>query len=197
MIRTICAVLLLAVPLPVLAQSASVPAQAPAPLARPDAARLAAARMLIDELMPPATREQMIDGMIRPMLANIQRGMAEQPAFAAAMSADPRAKAIFDRFMARQFDRTTERMRAGLPGMVDAMTAAYARRFDPAQLAEILAFFRTPTGRTYMRESMTIMADPDVAAWQRTTMADSMGHIQDDIAQVAREIAALPQEATP
>ena len=160
-----------------------------------DPARLAAATELLDVLMPPATREQMMTGMMAPMLANVRRGVSENPSFAAAMNGDPKLKAMFDRFMAQQQARTTDMMRRSLPGMIPAMVRAYARRFDVQQLREIRAFFETPTGRAYMQTSFTIMSDPDIAAWQRQMMQEAMSHVLEDVASFAREAAAL--EKTP
>jgi hypothetical protein len=172
-------------------RAALVPAQAV------DPARLTAARALLDRLMPPATREQMIEGMMTPMLANIQQGMTENPQFAAAVGSDPRVKALFDEFMRKQTARTTATLRTSLPGMADAMTNAYARRFDVAQLGELRRFFETPTGGAYIRESMTIMADPDIGRWQRDMMSRSMSDIQGDAAEFARQVAALQGGKTP
>ena len=176
--------------------SAGIPAMARAQTARVattavDPARLSAAHELIDILMPPATRAQMVEGMMTPMLANLRQGMTQNPDFAKAMNADPRVKALFDTFMARQQARTMTMMRDALPGMSDAMARAYARRFDVAQMRDIKAFFGTPTGRLYMQQSYTIMADPDVGAWQRTMMANSMTGVQADVADFAKQIAAL------
>lgn len=156
-----------------------------------DPARLAAARALIDVLMPPATRDQMIVGMMTPMLANMRQAFTNSPEFAAALGADPRVKALFDQFMARQEARTTELIRQALPGMFPAMANAYARRFDLQQLRDIRAFFETPSGRSYMQASFTIMSDPDVAAWQRQMMTQSMSHVQDDVTAFVQQITAL------
>jgi hypothetical protein len=78
--------------------------------------------------------------------------------------------------------------------MVPAMAAAYARRFDVAQLREIRRFFETPVGRAYVRGSATIMSDPDVAAWQRGLMASSMSGVQEDVAAFAKQVAALEKK---
>lgn len=190
MMKVMAAGLALLASVPAAAQLAPAPQAAPAP----DPARLKAARALLDLLMPPATREQMIGGMMTPMLANIQRGFSDNPAFARAIGADPQMKAMFDSFMQRQLARTTETIRAGLPGMIEAMTRAYARRFDVAQLDELRRFFGTPTGQAYMREGLTIMADPDVAAWQREMMSRSMSQVQADVADFARQVAASEQK---
>ena len=185
----VAAALALAVPSVTFAQAA--------PSAAVDPARLAVARDLIDVLMPPATREQMVQGMIAPMLANLQKGMTQNPDFARAMQADPRIKGMFDTFVGQQLERTTTSMRAALPGMTDAMGRAYARRFDIAQMRDIKAFFVTPTGRLYMQQSYTIMSDPDVAAWQQTMMRNSMGRVQSDVAEFAKQIAALEPKKKP
>ncbi|WP_176473050.1 DUF2059 domain-containing protein [Sphingomonas lenta] len=177
---------------PVSAQTAAA-----APAQAVDAARLEAARALMDVLMPPATREQMMQGMMAPLMANIERGMAADPQFAAAIGSDPRVKALFDEFTRKQMARTTELIRTSLPGMIDAIAKAYARRFDVAQLGELRRFFETPTGRAYVRDSMTIMADPDVAQWQQDLMTRSMTDARVDVEEIARRVAALEPGRTP
>jgi hypothetical protein len=156
-----------------------------------DPARVAAAGELIELLFPAATREKMIDGMMQPMLANIRQSMTQNPQFETLLNNDARAREIFERFLDRQLSRSTETMHAGLPGMATAMTNAYARRFDVGQLRELKAFFSTPTGRVYVQQSMTIMSDPDVAAWQRDLMKQSMSHMQADVAELTKDIMAL------
>ena len=165
-----------------------------AAVAAPDPARLAAARELIDVLMPPESRARMIEGMIAPMLGNLQQGIAQSPMFSSAMAQDPQMQTQFAAFMDRQQTRTMTLMRDGLPSMVDAMARAYARRFDVAQCRDIKAFFATPSGRAYMQQSLTIMADPDVAAWQRSMMESSMAHMQADVAEFAKHVATPEQK---
>ena len=173
-------------------------AQAPvAPAAALDPARLTAATELLDMLMPAATREQMIQGMMTPLLANIRRGFSGNPGFATAMNGNPQLKALFDDFMSKQEARTTEMMRQALPGMVASMARAYARRFDVGQLHELRAFFRTSTGRVYVQASYTIMADPDVAAWQTQLMRQAMSRTQEDVASFAQKAAALEKNKKP
>ena len=158
-----------------------------------DPARLIVARRVIDTIMPPTTRERMMSAMLTPMMANIRQGMSQNPDFAKMMGDDPKVAAAFERYMQRQQARSIEMIGASLPQMATAMSRAYARRFDVAQLEEIERFFKTPTGRAYMQASMTIMADPDVAAWQRTMMNDAISHVQQDTAQFVKEITAIKQ----
>lgn len=177
---------------PATAQRVVAPAPASTATAALDPARLAAARALVDVLMPPDTREAMVRGMLTPMLANLQQGITQNAAFTATMDRDPRVRSLFDAFMATQTATTLDEMRAGLPGMAAAMGNAYARRFDVAQLRTIQAFFVTPTGVAYRQESMSIMSDPDVAAWQRTMMTKAMTRVQADVGNFAKQVAALP-----
>ncbi|MFS0772374.1 DUF2059 domain-containing protein [Sphingomonas sp. 1P08PE] len=187
MIRLLLPAALTCMPAPAMAQVAAVAVSAP------DPARLAAARRVLDTLMPPATRDQMIRGMMEPLLANIRQGMTQDASFTRAMGDNPAVAAAFERFMAQQHARTVALMQTSLPGMIEAMSRAYARRFDVVQLGDIERFFRTPTGSAYMQASMTIMADPDVAGWQRTMMANAMSHVQEDAASFGKEIAAIQQ----
>lgn len=183
---------LAAVPAPAQRVAAPAPAPAATVTAALDPARLAAARELVDVLMPPDTREAMVRGMLTPMLANLQQGMTQNAAFTATMDRDPRVRSLFDAFMAKQTATTLDEMRDGLPGMAAAMGNAYARRFDVAQLRTIQAFFVTPTGIAYRQESMSIMSDPDVAAWQRTMMTKAMTRVQADVGDFVKQVAALP-----
>ena len=171
-------------------------AQTPAPSATDaavDPVRLAAATRLLNALFPPASRAQMMDGMLTPMMANLRQGMTQNPQFAAEMAKDPKVKAAFDRFMEAQLRRNLDMVRASLPGMFDAIARAYARRFDVAQMGELERFFRTPTGQAYMQASMTVMADPDVAAFQRKMMVDAMSRVQADTADFVKDVAAIKQ----
>ncbi len=67
-------------------------------VAEPDAARLALARQVIDQIMPPATREAMIQSMLTPLQANIRQGLEQSPSFQRTIQQNPKAKAIFDQF---------------------------------------------------------------------------------------------------
>lgn len=174
-------------PAPAMSQTPPVETAAPAV----DPARLAAARTVIEQIFPAATRQQTMQGMMSAMMANIRQPLMTNPDFAAAVQKDPRVKKIFDDFVDRQLARSTELLNANLPGMVDAMAHAYARRFDISQLHDLSVFFSTPTGKIYLANSMTIMSDPDVAAWQRDLTTRSMKTVQSDIADLVKQITAL------
>lgn len=162
-------------------------------IAAPDPARLAAAERLLDTLMPPALREEMVQGMVAPMLTNVQQGVMQNAKFSRLIGNNAKVRAAFETFMQAQNARTLDLLRRSMPGMMTAMARAYARRFDVAQLQEVERFFRTPTGMAYMRASATIMSDPDIAAFQRDMMGEAMQHVQVDAVALAKEVAALQQ----
>jgi len=159
-----------------------------APVAAPEPSRLAAARSLLDQLVPPDKREAMIEAIITPMMANIRQAVAQSPSLAGLMRDNPRAAAAIDRFMTREHERSMTLLRRELPAMFDAMVQAYARRFTVAQMAEIERFFATPTGSLYMTEAATIMSDPAVAAWQRNLMEASLASIPREMEALANEL---------
>lgn len=175
-------------------------AQAPAPTATTapvgglDPARLAASRMLIDQIMPPASREKMIEQLVGPMMENINRVVARDQNIARLTGKNPRVQAAVSQFMQRQASRTRATLRAGLPAMSEAIDRAYARRFDLQQLRELSAFFATPTGRAYLEAAPALMSDPDLLAWQSGLMTKSMATIQDDVAGLTNEVLAASED---
>lgn len=180
---------------PAAAQTGAPGAPGPGAIAAPEPARLAAARRVLDRLMPPATRAATVSAMVAPMMANMREGMAQSPQLGAMLRENAKMKAVFDRFMDAQEQRSLTLIRDSMPGMVEAMARAYARRFDVTQLGEIERFFATPTGAAYAQASMSVMSDPDVAAFQRQMMADAMRQAQASTGDLAKEIAAVQAEA--
>lgn len=157
----------------------------------PDPERVEAARELLDILMPQDQREAMMVAMIEPMIANLEAGMMQTPDLEAALADNPDVRALFMEFMAAQRARALESAAANLPSMVEAMSRAYARRFTRREMREIGEFFETEAGRAYLQQSNSIMADPDIAAWQRGTMAQSMQNLQTDLQGFMTRLAAL------
>ena len=176
--------------------SAPTAANAVTALPAPDPDRIEAARELLDILMPSAQREAMMIAMIEPMVANLEAGMMQSPELDAALTDNADIRALFMEFMATQRVRALESATANLPSMMEAMSRAYARRFTRREMREIGSFFETEAGQSYLEQSNSIMSDPDVAAWQRQTMAQSMQHFQTDIQEFATRLAALQGSET-
>lgn len=102
--------------------------------AAPDAARLRAARAVVE-----AT------GADSLMLQTMERTLPIQRA------QNPRVPAEFwDRFIARA--------RADIPALVDSLVPIYADRFSQAELEQLLVFYRSPLGRRVVAEQGEIAA---------------------------------------
>jgi hypothetical protein len=173
------------------AQTMAFAQPAPQPVAAVDPARLAAANALMDQIMPPATRNQMISSMMASMNQMMLQAFRQNPELSAAIEKEPDAGAVFERFMQRQQAFQTEQLTMNLPGMLDAMAHAYARRFSLSELHDIATFFATPSGQAYLVQAPTIMSDPDVTAWMGTLMKSSMQKMPNQIAELLADLKAM------
>jgi hypothetical protein len=171
-------------------------AQVPPPVSIPEPARLAEARKLIALVMPADERDAMIATMMNAMMANFMKGVTENPDFEAAVEKAPGAREVFGRFMEREQQQGIAVLRERMPGLVEAMARAYARRFTVAQMIEIETFVSSPTGRLYVSQSAEIMADPDVAAWQTDLARQEMARMPEEIERLKSEIDALQTQGS-
>ncbi|WP_156493921.1 DUF2059 domain-containing protein, partial [Erythrobacter sp. HI0028] len=78
--------------------------------------------------------------------------------------------------------------------MREGLSKAYAVRFDEGQLADIAAFFATPTGSEYARESMALFADPQVMQASMQALPAMMNGFGDIESAMREAMAALPAE---
>lgn len=155
-------------------------------------ARVEAAKSLLETMMPPARRGAMIDQLVAVSNANMTRGLSANAAFTKALSDDPRAAPIFQRFLANQQAELRTLLYANMPEMMTAMQRAYARRFSVSEMTEIRTFFASPTGQAYMDRGAKIMTDPDVSAWQQKMISQQMSKMPEATRALAAEIMALP-----
>jgi hypothetical protein len=148
-------------------------AQTSAPAAAPDPARVAAGARVAAQLVPEGAYlrimrdqfPQMMDAMMTQMgslKASDVGGKGTGSAIDAARSADPHFEErmrIMTRVMGEEMGplmgRLEPQVRAGLSG-------ALARRFTAAQLADMAAFFATPSGSALAGSYLSLMADPEM-----------------------------------
>jgi hypothetical protein len=183
----------LLLPMPVAAQ---VAAPAPVPVSAPDPSRVVVARRLMDQIMPPATRDQMMRSMMGAMSQNMVGALRQNAQLTTSLEKLPGAQAVFDRFLQRQMEIGTQDLVANLPTMLDAMAKAYARRFTLVQLKEMGVFFATPTGQAYLMQAPTIMSDPDVGVWMNQLLTRSMQRLPEQMAKLKADIEALDKKKT-
>ncbi len=122
---------------------------APAQLAAPDPARLAAARELMETMRIRDILRQMTGPMMDRMMQGMIAGMASSsPQFAADRAKDP----YFDERMRRvtkivsaELGNTFAQM---MPDLIETYSNAYARVFTLAELKGQTAFYRSPVGQS-------------------------------------------------
>ncbi|MEC7741884.1 MAG: DUF2059 domain-containing protein [Pseudomonadota bacterium] len=185
------------------------------PLTEEQNARLPAAQAVVGEMMPDGFYGEMMAGMmdkmLRPMLT-----MFSQPEFVlgARLTVDAEAiealeeaeqaelTAMLDPAYEARGDAMVAVLTSRMGGMFTAMegpmreglSKAYAVRFDDAQLADIAAFFATPTGGEYARESMALFADPQVMQASMQALPAMMSGFGDIESAMREGMAALPAE---
>ena len=185
------------------------------PLTEEQSARLPAAQAVVGEMMPDGFYGEMMAGMmdkmLRPMLT-----MFSQPEFVlgARLTVDAEAiealeeaeqaelTAMLDPAYQARGDAMVAVLTSRMGGMFTAMegpmreglSKAYAVRFDDAQLADIAAFFATPTGGEYARESMALFADPQVMQASMQALPAMMSGFGDIESAMREAMAALPAE---
>ena len=185
------------------------------PLTEEQSARLPAAQAVVGEMMPDGFYGEMMAGMmdkmLRPMLT-----MFSQPEFVlgarltvdaetiealeegeqAELTAmlDPAYEARGDAMVAVLTSRMGGMFTAMEGPMREGLSKAYAVRFDDAQLADIAAFFATPTGGEYARESMALFADPQVMQASMQALPAMMSGFGDIESAMREAMTALPAE---
>lgn len=185
------------------------------PLTEEQNARLPAAQAVVGEMMPDGFYGEMMAGMmdkmLRPMLT-----MFSQPEFVlgARLTVDAEAiealeeaeqaelTAMLDPAYQARGDAMVAVLTSRMGGMFTAMegpmreglSKAYAVRFDDAQLADIAAFFATPTGGEYARESMALFADPQVMQASMQALPAMMSGFGDIESAMREAMEALPAE---
>lgn len=184
--RLMITTLLITIANPVFAQPAPV-----ATVAEPDAARLAAATRLVEVVMPPALREQMIEQTASAMVANVGKAVMGSPRMVTAFEKEPRARPIFERYMAKVADDTRTMMRDMMPDMITVMRRYYVRQLTVAQINEVHEFYATPTGKKFTLSAASVMADPEYGRLMQTTMAKVMERAPAQAKAMNDELKAL------
>ena len=180
----------------------------------PDAARVTAARPVVDKIFPVGTYRRMMDGTLPKMMDSMMDGVMKMPiAQLARIGGVPEEKlAGLDQSSMEQISaivdphfrqRTKLGMDAMMGSMIDmmdgfepkvrgALTRAYARKFDGKQLGELERFFKTPTGDLYARESMMMFMNPEIMGEMQALMPEMMKKMPEMAAKAEAATKSLP-----
>lgn len=185
------------------------------PLTTEQEARLPAAQAVVGAMMPKGFYGKMMtdvmDKMMRPMMS-----MFAKPEFVLGSRLDVDDEAIEKlseaeaseamRMLDPAFDRRADAIVTILTGkmggmfgameepMREGLAKAYAVRFDTAQLADIAAFFATPTGSAYAKESMALFSDPQVMQASMKALPQMLSGFGDMETAMKQAMASLPAE---
>lgn len=194
---------------------AQAPTGSSAPMVMPDPARLATARAIADRVMPAGTYRTILQGSLNGMISGMMNQMMDVPvrqfAATAGMPAEEAKKlggATTRQIMSVIDPAFDERSRLSMAAMMDGLgdvlvkiepdireglAEAYATRFSATQLAEIRAFFDTPTGSSFAAQQMTLMNDPALAKRMQALMPTIVQAMPDLIKRVEAATAGLPK----
>lgn len=154
------------------------------PLSPEEEARLGPAMQVVIKLFPEGTYAKMMNETLTPMRESMMGGFASSPAIAltgltglspsvlaevegdkldAALALlDPDANARNTAMADAMFAVVSEVMADVEPAYRSGLARAYAVRFTAEELADLAAYFATPTGEKYAGESFLVFADPQV-----------------------------------
>lgn len=195
-------------------------AQAVAAEATPvDPARLKLAQGIAGQLIPPGTyqkimkdvSEQMASTMIEQMMgmdAAAMMGTAGGDAAndtegksvgELATAADPHFKERMDITMKVMFDEMGKLMADMEPVARDALSKVYARRYSEQQLADMNAFFATPSGSAFAADFMATFSDPEMMQammGQMPKIVEALPEIMKKVETATAHLPPLPKPAS-
>lgn len=188
------------------------------PLTAEQEARLPLARRVVERIMPPGVLGEALGGMFDGMLGPLLEGAANpQPAEVVAEllgmqgtdldlseAEAARAAQLLDPAWQERRRREVEAAPALLGAMMgameaplrDAMTELYAIHFSQGELADIDAFFATPSGAAYARQSYAMTSDPRLSAAMISQMPLLFSSAQSIEQQLAEMTADLGPKRT-
>lgn len=208
-------------PVQVHAQASPAPVDAATPAAQGpvDPARLTAARPVVEKLWPLGTYRRMMDSVMTGMMQQIMNQMFDMRAgdFAKAAGASGAdADAVGDKtlgelasevdphFRERTSIATDVMMKEMIPlieklepGIREALASVYARKFSAAQLADMNAFFATPSGTAFAGEFMMTFVNPELMGQMQSFVPELMAAMPGITAKVEAATAHLPPPVKP
>lgn len=188
------------------------------PLSPEQEARMPAAEMVVERIFPAGTYAKMMNDTIKPMMDGMMGSFMDLPIneiakltgfYGADMPElgegsvneimailDPafqdRTKLITDVTL----QLVTDTMTQIEPGYRAGLARAYAVRFTQDELADLNAYFSTPTGAKYAGESMLIYTDPQVMASMNEMMPAMMSMMPTMMEEIAKASEQFPPART-
>jgi hypothetical protein len=147
-------------------------------------AKLLEARAIVETILPPRSREQ----MMRDLLAKFTEQMtAVMPSDVRKVN-DPGLNKIVDDFHAHIPDMVMPIINAHMPQIMSAMATAYIHEFSLPELKEIHAFAATPAGKHYLSRSLAIAGDPVIATANKAYLTDLSAAMRNESAALRDQL---------
>jgi hypothetical protein len=184
-----------------------------------DPSRIAAAKPVIDKLWPIGTYRRMMDGSMSKIMDSMMESMMGMNASDIVGSMDKSGKAAgavggssmgemavkADPNFRERMKLTMDAMMSGMipimekiePQVVENLTKIYARRFSTAQLADMAAFFATPSGKAYAEQSMLVFMDPEMIQGMQAFVPELMKSMPDIMKKAEAATKHLPPPPKP
>jgi hypothetical protein len=202
-----------------LAAPVAAQAQTPATTVQPiDPALLAKAQPIASVILPDGTMEKMMGPMMQKMMGPMMDGMTKMPIreFLKVGGIDPERAdslgegtieemmAIIDPNFRKRMDVIVNSMMPAMgrfmgryePDMREGMAEAFAYRYTAAELDQISAFLKTPTGAKFGAGFMELAADPHYISRLQKVMPEMMQAMPEIMKSSAAELAKLPKPRT-
>lgn len=195
------------------AMQAAFPAD---PLTAEEDAKLPAASEAVAKIIPDGIYARMMNDVMGGMLGALAGQMTTMSAYEIAANLgvsleeaegyDEATRAeitnLIDPAFAERGELSMEAMTASLteimadmePSVRAGLSRAYAQRFTAQQLADINAFFATPSGAVYASESMLVFTDPQVMSGSMEAMPKMMEAMPAMMVSITEATADLPPE---
>jgi hypothetical protein len=181
----------------------------------PDPASLDAAKRTVDYVFPSGTYARIMDKTMDMVTGQFMDAAMQMPlrdlAAIGGLSEEELAEVgdgtlkemmlLLDPHYEERMDMTMRTMMGEMgtlmtqfePSIREGLASAYAKRFTPAQLGELNAFFATPTGGAYAADSFVIFMDPDVMSKMQEFMPVMMKEMPAIMKKVEAATAQLPK----
>jgi len=173
--------------------AASVPtalfAQAGPAAGAPSGAALAKAHELMTTMHVEELTRRALDGQMKAMTSGLANQLLQSGQIPPAMAQDPEFRAIFQRYLDTVSAKVQGTVSASMPQIVEVMTRVYASNFTPAEMDDMLAFYRTKTGQAVLAKLPDVTAQTAMAT-RDLTMGPAMKAAQEALPQFMSELKA-------
>jgi len=155
----------------------------------PTAATTAKARELLAVMHADELTRKTLATQMQAMTGGLAQRLIASSQLPPEMAKDPEFQAIMQRYLDHVMNAVTASFNTKMPELMDRMAGIYARNFTVAQMSDMIAFYRTPTGQV-MLEKMPVVTAEGATAGRDVAMGPAMKAAQEALPQFMSELKA-------